>query len=252
MKRIIAAIVASLACLVLASCSAGVGPSKDVNAKAHEAYATKCQEYLDTYGIPGEYSLGQYGGSYSKGLSLVRLVDMNADGIDEMVLCVGNEDARNPHLEPLEVWSYKDGEIRCDYSGNVSLHGTNGYFPYVEVVPKKDSGYVLSFTHCMGSAPATFVYTLVGYSDGKCDTLAQRSTMGFATYDCYEGRPSDGKQVSEARYEQLFVDVVGNAKPSIHDHLFNENHLQPDCEARNLAETLSETRSVLESLGVTC
>ena len=132
----ICAAVAIIVCAaMLASCSADdteAGCSTDDTKERYSAYYKKCQEYTTLYGSPEVASDGSGPGAaqYGKGLCVVKLLDMDADGKDELIL-MHSEGPSNALVGAVEVFSYRKGEVVCDYSGSIHSDSTNGWLPFV-------------------------------------------------------------------------------------------------------------------------
>ena len=228
----ICAAVAIIVCAaMLASCSADdteAGCSTDDTEARYSAYYKKCQEYTTLYGSPEAASDGSGPGAaqYGKGLCVVNLLDMDADGKDELIL-MHSEGPSNALVGAVEVFSYRKGEVVCDYSGSIHSDSTNGWLPFVVLDKLQSGGWALMNQTCFGSAPVTFTYTLVGYnSDGTFGPIAGRasgpsadfsfsdsSTWGERLYTFSEGdgsawTPADWQEVSQEEYDAAFDSVV--------------------------------------------
>ena len=228
----ICAAVAIIVCAaMLASCSADdteAGCSTDDTKERYSAYYKKCQEYTTLYGSPEVASDGSGPGAaqYGKGLCVVKLLDMDADGKDELIL-MHSEGPSNALVGAVEVFSYRKGEVVCDYSGSIHSDSTNGWLPFVVLDKLQSGGWALMNQTCFGSAPVTFTYTLVGYnSDGTFGPIAGRasgpsadfsfsdsSTWGGRLYTFSEGdgsawTPADWQEVSQEEYDAAFDSVV--------------------------------------------
>ena len=228
----VCAAVAIIVCAaMLASCSADdteAGCSTDDTKERYSAYYKKCQEYTTLYGSPEVASDGSGPGAaqYGKGLCVVKLLDMDADGKDELIL-MHSEGPSNALVGAVEVFSYRKGEVVCDYSGSIHSDSTNGWLPFVVLDKLQSGGWALMNQTCFGSAPVTFTYTLVGYnSDGTFGPIAGRasgpsadfsfsdsSTWGGRLYTFSEGdgsawTPADWQEVSQEEYDAAFDSVV--------------------------------------------
>ena len=102
--------------------------------KAADLYLAKCREYIDQYGEPGVASY--QGGDLACGLAVVRLIDFNGDGMDELLLVYDavpapsnehdafSEDQQKAYKA--EVWAYKDGQISKVYDEGDTVNASNG------------------------------------------------------------------------------------------------------------------------------
>ena len=152
-------------------------PNPGLSDKAKEAYLTACKERIDAYGEPS--AANQHGQVFGTGLCYAKLIDVDGNGTDE--LAIAWMEKGNPNNGGFEIWSYQNDSYVLLYSGNdVSTHGTNGYFPYIEFFERNDrKGYALAVTKCRGSYPEKYVHFLFGFDESGSTLLARRSE----TYD---------------------------------------------------------------------
>ena len=222
-------------------------PSDD--AERYSAYYAKCQEYSTIYGAPSEVEYGSQT-KVASGLDLVRLVDFDEDGADELLIGYMAPDS----MQALEVWSYRNGTMTRDYEGKLSAHTTNGPFWYVEVVRRADAnGYAINAKNCLGSGPATYIDELCGYaSGGAFDVLAKRGKQmreNTVYYICpneygLAWTPEKWREVSEGEYEDAFATIAGERL--LHLHMFEEESGNIPCDSgSHLADTLEGTREAI-------
>ncbi len=225
MRRVFTACMA-VAIVICAAMLAGC--STDDTEARYSAYYKKCQEYTTLYGSPEVASEGNGPGAaqYGKGLCVVKLLDMDADGKDELIL-LHSEGPSNALAGAVEVFSYRKGEVVCDYSGSIHSDSTNGWLPFVVLDKLQSGGWALMNQTCFGSAPASFTYTLVGYdNDGTFGPIAGRASgpsadLSFSDSSTWEERlytfsegdgstwtPADWQEVSQEEYDAAFDSVV--------------------------------------------
>ena len=253
-----AAIIVCAAMLV--SCS-----TDDTEAR-YSAYYKKCQEYTTLYGSPEVASDGSSPSAarYGKGLCVVKLLDMDADGKDELIL-MHSEGPSNALAGAVEVFSYRKGEVVCDYSGSIHSDSTNGWLPFVVLDKLQSGGGALMNQTCFGSAPATFTYTLVGYNnDGAFGPIAGRasgpsadftfsdsSTWGERLYTFSEGdgsawTPADWQEVSQEEYDATFDSIVTGETTVNLLYQFESDGGREG--AISLADTIDEARATISKL----
>ena len=240
------------------------GCSTDDTEARYSAYYKKCQEYTTLYGSPEVASDGSGPGAaqYGKGLCVVKLLDMDADGKDELVL-MHSEGPSNALAGAVEVFSYRKDEVVCDYSGGIHSDSTNGWLPFVVLDKLQSGGWALMNQACFGSAPATFTYTLVGYNDGAFGLIAGRASGPSAdfsfsdssTWDCLytfsegdgsEWTPADWQVVSQEEYDAAFENVAtGETTVNL---LYQFERGGERDGAISLARTVDEARETISKL----
>lgn len=235
-------------------------PNPGLSDEAKEAYLKLCKEYIDTYGEPSAEN--QHGQVFGTGLCYARPIDVNGDNADELVIAWMNPGA--PQTGGFEIWSYKNGSLVQLFSGNdVSTHGTNGYFPYIEFFERNDGkGYTLAVTKCRGSYPEKYAHFLFGFDESGSTLLARRSE----TYDnsqpdriptYYEGEWES--QIGEDEYLNLFGQYLKDqTTPDVHVHLYTMEgtdfdsaaHIAPDTSmTTDIRGTVEYARWTLDELG---
>ncbi|MGN0261599.1 MAG: zinc ribbon domain-containing protein [Eggerthellaceae bacterium] len=235
-------------------------PNPGLSDEAREAYLELCREYIGNYGEPSAEN--QHGQVFGTGLCYTKLIDVNGDEADELAIAWMTPGA--PQTGGFEIWSHQNGSLVQLFSGNdVSTHGTNGYFPYIEFFERNDGkGYALAVTKCRGSYPEKYAHFLFGFDESGSTLLAQRSE----TYDnsqpdrvptYYEGEWK--AQIDENEYLNLFGQYLNDqATPDVHVHLYtmdgtdfdNGTHITPDTSmTMDIRGTLEYTRWTLDELG---
>lgn len=242
------------------------GCSTDDTEARYSAYYKKCQEYTTLYGSPEVASDGSSPGAaqYGKGLCVVKLLDMDADGKDELIL-MHSEGPSSALAGAVEVFSYRKGEVVCDYSGRIHSDSTNGWLPFVVLDRLQSGGWALMNQACFGSAPASFTYTLVGYNDdGTFGPIAGRasgpstdfsfsdsSTWGDHLYTFSEGdgsswTPADWQEVSQEEYDAAFDSIVTGETTVNLLYQFESDRGREG--AISLADTIDEARATISKL----
>ena len=235
-------------------------PNPGLSDKAKEAYLTACKERIDAYGEPS--AANQHGQVFGTGLCYAKLIDVDGNGTDE--LAIAWMEKGNPNNGGFEIWSYQNDSYVLLYSGNdVSTHGTNGYFPYIEFFERNDGkGYALAVTKCRGSYPEKYVHFLFGFDESGSTLLARRSE----TYDnsqpdripaYYEGEWK--APIDESTYENLFGQYLKDqTTPDVHVHLYTMEgtdfdsaaHITPDTNmTTDIRGTVEYARWTLDELG---
>ena len=260
------ALMAAVGCLtlLLAACSSGDGAkggsssASSSNASA-KLFNEKCQEALSSFGAPQFNKI--YDLRLSVGLPFVQLIDMNGDGADELLLGYMTPSAKYQGNFDcgIQVWRNIGSQLTCDYQGPVSVHGTNGFLPYVEIVAKADgSGAAIVTRSCYGSSPELESYDAMGYkADGSFGCLGARSLAAPVDlkasqtyYVSSEGtnfvwEPNKWQIVDEADYNKAF-DFLG--APIIHQHFYEfQSDNCPDVTA-SVEELMKRSMETVESL----
>ena len=235
--------------------SAPEASSADDTAERYAAYSAKCQEYLAAFGAPSIED-PRYPTYFASGLALVRLLDFDGDGADEMLLAYRGSNAE----QGVEVWTYRDGAAERLYAGTPSHHETNGGFTHVECLRRTDgAGALISTRHCAGSSPVMWLYELDGVlPDGSFGVVARRayeqggSTPGTTYYICpnegdFYWNPDAWREVSEEEYQECFAAF---GEELLHLHLFGtdpDSGIQYDCSP-SLEDILKETEETINYL----
>jgi len=239
------------------SSAAPASSGVDDTAERYAAYYAKCQEYSTIYGAPSMESVGMKS-SVASGLALVRLVDFDGDGTDELLLgYIVAKSNHDSYEQAVEVWSYRDGSAVCDCITGFSPHTTNGFFPYIEVASRSDGpGAVIVKKSCFGSGPARFAYELLGYGqDGSFGAL-----LRIANESKYEGtyficpvavdaywHTEDWNEVTKEEYDSAFRSIAGET--TLHLHMFDEDAVAANCEyGSSLSDTIASTRETISYL----
>ena len=223
------------------------------------AYYQKCQEYALLYGNPSSVQVNTT--VYTCGLSFARLIDMDGDGKNELILSYQTFD--NPAttdlcVQSVEVWSYRNNMLTCDYRGKLSQHGSNGFFPYLEIVQRNDTkGAAIIKRCCYGSAPLSETYDVFGYKvNGSFGCLGGRAMRGYGSaveyYLASEGTgnawmPSVWKAVDANTYETAFS-FIDTSNPLYHMHFFSDRSVPFDTPTESMEQMLATTRSVISQL----
>lgn len=242
--------------------SDGTEKTAGSSSEGYSAYYKKCQEYLSLYGAPAVSDM------YGTGLCFAKLLDLNADGTDELILAYMATGTSPEGVSDMgvEVWSYQNGEAVNDAVLTFSQHNSNGYFPFIRIAQRNDDeGYSFLIDECHGSGPMAYVYKELGYRDDG--TFGNLLSCAFA--DDYDGNttyylllddigcdwlpwtPDEWEEVGEDEYN-FAIESFG--EDVVHAHLFYE----PDFEASlgcensdafiNLDGTLSQTRETIKFL----
>lgn len=219
------------------------------------AYRALCEEYLSMCGDPSMEAGSQ---GLAKGLALVRRLDMDGDGGDEIVL--GYVYDKYPEKESyipavgIDVWSFREGRLAYDGQAPFSMWGTNGFFPYLQINARPQGGLVVVTNRCQGSAPITYSHHVFGYEDGTFAELAARYEEE-GTPDWEYGVRSKGASgasewvpVTQEEYDSYFDRYVGDQV--LYAKLYSYPSIEkPDDEGDTLDVTLQKTREELESIG---
>ena len=231
----------------------------DDTASRYAAYYSKCQEYSTLYGAPGVTGVD---GSFGEGLALVWLVDMDGDGADELVLgYISPIDVTSTRFDDgVEIWSYRDGELVCDYRDCFALYGTDGYTPYVELYERNDgAGYYLAKDNCFGSGPPVFTHELWGYADdGSFEQVAGKAEFwridgsGADYYSCPPGttgdwQPENWESITEDEYNVVFESVC-TGEHAVRFLFSLPEQYRTDAGMMSVEEVIASTRETISFL----
>ncbi len=101
---------------------------KDQQNSPYREYYNLCIEYQEKYGEASWPVTGHW--RYMHGLCLVRCIDFDVDGTDELLLCYALNDAPEGREDYVcEIWGWSDGHINCllkisDFDAGITLNGS--------------------------------------------------------------------------------------------------------------------------------
>ena len=213
-------LIAAIACFVLAK-------TEDTGSQTvgYAAYSNICQQRIEEHGEAGETE--QDGMRFSSGLCYTNLIDLDGNGIDEMVLAW--QDPNEDYKAGLEVYTYRDYRAAViSTPEGLSQHATNGGVSYLEFFKRTGSdGYALSVTTYDSSYPTVKKsQRIYGFSHGECILLAERSqeysdSQTGSSINYYSGHYETA--VDESEYARLFDEFLEESdSPEIHAHFFTE------------------------------
>lgn len=245
---------------LLAGCSSSTQQSDKL--QRYVAYYEKCQEYITAYGSP---STASYGGStqIASGLAFVRLLDMDADGAEELVLgYIASPDSHHANASGVEIWGYREGRLSPEFKGELSDATTNGGFRKITINNRPGGGHVIVEAKCHGSGPVSFAYTAWGYDSnrtvkalvGRAYREAFSSSEEITYYTCPNGAygsflDSNWFIASENEYEAVFEPYVGELAIESNLYTFTEDYgMSQNGDGESLSETIDVTNEVIDAL----
>lgn len=112
-------------------------PDKSI---VYEAYGNIVREIVGEHGIPEIVNDRSAMRGFIKGVSVVRLFDMNKDGIDEL-LCAYSSKGKDV-ADTQEIYSFVEGEAVSVFSDTINYENEDK--PFVEYCTTTDGTYVMS------------------------------------------------------------------------------------------------------------
>lgn len=104
-----------------------------------QAYLDVIQELTEQYGEGAIGSSGLDGQNVMSGLGIVRLLDMNGDGIQELYCAYAQEGAAFINYQ--QLYQYREGEAVVIFEGAISNNGTD-VSPMTELIYKGENVYL--------------------------------------------------------------------------------------------------------------
>ncbi|MDE6260769.1 MAG: hypothetical protein K2M42_07915 [Oscillospiraceae bacterium] len=263
MKRKIYLITAVLALLLLAGCSAspaGAGESEPPSPSAststpadavrpvhsetpayYAAYAEIVRDYQQQYGpecIQQIYS-GPDMLNYLMGVCVIRLIDFDLDGTQELMLC-WPESEMVYHSYCYAIWTSPDGQTAEKICENKILDGVQYYNPFIKLVSRAD-GVFLGEDISAPDASETHVYRGVSPS-GLSDAL----TLGYEPpYGEEEQYLVNGQSVSGDAYAKAESDFLEGAEVTRISFVLVDFE-----DSAPLVEAVRATQDALRLLGI--
>ena len=248
------------------------GPSKnDVqtsNARrtAYALFYDKVQELQGQYG-EGELSTGtRYSDQWAEGLSFVRLLDFNEDGIEELVVAHCPQGLTIDYNTPgymdtftdefnVEVYQFNSDTSTLDqvYTGPTCF--TNGGLIFVNIRADHNGGYAISGvdTKPISDDADTAVFTenqyvLASAEDGTLKSVTlSTETIGMYNQNAEQRYYIDGKAVDEQQFNEQ-QDKLGLTDPTayeLHSTLFNPGITEDEYSCQ---KTLDDTKTTVEQI----
>lgn len=231
---------------------------------ARSAYAAVLRDMVEECGQPSTLHVPSQGATYANGVGFAKLLDMDGDGVSELLVAYASPSVVfGSGCNTFEVWHFDGDEAVCDYSGALGGHGTNGYWPYIEVYQRSDGlGCAYMLHGCVGSSPATYTEELWGYRNGSLVSLGRRAIQNAAGargrtsyYSDYSARTGvrGEDETSESEYAQIFLPYMSesDASPPAHAHLYSTSYdIACDYDYLALEEVVADAVETLQELGV--
>lgn len=198
----------------------------------YKAYCEVVKKLMNQYG-EGEYN--DRTGNMT-GLSVVRLVDFNGDGQEELLCAYSN----NSTLHTQEIFCYENGKTYSIYQDKANC-STGGYAPYVNYVVCKNQSYIL--TEAIASAPA--------FTRGKWRRIDNGINEVVLDYDG-SWDPKDNFNINgEKTNREGFYALINNFKNSGTDYLILlYSSREESTEYIQVGDrVLEETQKTLEKIG---
>lgn len=248
------------------------GPSKnDVqtsNARrtAYALFYDKIQELQDQYGEGQTVDGPRADEQWAEGLSFVRLLDFNEDGIEELVVAHCPQGLTIDYNTPgymdtfmgefnVEVYQFNSDTSTLDqvYTGPTCF--TNGGLIFVNIRADHNGGYAISGvdTKPISDDADTAVFTenqyvLASAEDGTLKSVTlSTETIGMYNQNAEQRYYIDGKAVDEQQFNEQ-QDKLGLTDPTayeLHSTLFNPGITEDEYSCQ---KTLDDTKTTVEQI----
>lgn len=248
------------------------GPNKnDVQtSNAHRtAYALfydKIQELQDQYGEGQTVDGPRADEQWAEGLSFVRLLDFNEDGIEELVVAHCPQGLTIDYNTPgymdtfmgefnVEVYQFNSDTSTLDqvYAGPTCF--TNGGLIFVNIRADHNGGYAISGVDNKpisdDADTAVFTenqYVLASAEDGTLKSVTlSTETIGMYTQNAEQRYYIDGKAVDEQQFNEQ-QDKLGLTDPTayeLHSTLYNPGFTEDEYSCQ---KTLDDTKTTVEQI----
>lgn len=209
----------------------------------YAAYRDICEERLETYGV-GSFVTENSGDSILTGLSIVRLLDFDSDGTEDLLL-VYMTDYGSIWSGAYEVWTYKDGEAIQAACSDKIVFSNGGWF-YFDLFVRDGKTYIVGESdYSWDPDDPYFAEELWGLS-GTTFELEERllSTGNGGSIPMHYYR--NDEEISESEYDEGLNDIWHNSDTSYLSVNTDDEKLTD-----GMQETLRDTKEVLQTLGVT-
>ena len=248
------------------------GPNKnDVqtsNARrtAYALFYDKIQELQDQYGEGQTVDGPRADEQWAEGLSFVRLLDFNEDGIEELVVAHCPQGLTIDYNTPgymdtfmgefnVEVYQFNSDTSTLDqvYAGPTCF--TNGGLIFVNIRADHNGGYAISGvdTKPISDDADTAVFTenqyvLASAEDGTLKSvILSTETIGMYTQNAEQRYYIDGKAVDEQQFNEQ-QDKLGLTDPTayeLHSTLYNPGFTEDEYSCQ---KTLDDTKTTVEQI----
>ena len=248
------------------------GPNKnDVqtsNARrtAYALFYDKIQELQDQYGEGQTVDGPRADEQWAEGLSFVRLLDFNEDGIEELVVAHCPQGLTIDYNTPgymdtftdefnVEVYQFNSDTSTLDqvYTGPTCF--TNGGLIFVNIRADHNGGYAISGVDNKpisdDADTAVFTenqYVLASAEDGTLKSvILSTETIGMYTQNAEQRYYIDGKAVDEQQFNEQ-QDKLGLTDPTayeLHSTLFNPGITEDEYSCQ---KTLDDTKTTVEQI----
>ena len=248
------------------------GPNKnDVqtsNARrtAYALFYDKIQELQDQYGEGQTVDGPRADEQWAEGLSFVRLLDFNEDGIEELVVAHCPQGLTIDYNTPgymdtfmgefnVEVYQFNSDTSTLDqvYAGPTCF--TNGGLIFVNIRADHNGGYAISGVDNKpisdDADTAVFTenqYVLASAEDGTLKSVTlSTETIGMYTQNAEQRYYIDGKAVDEQQFNEQ-QDKLGLTDPTayeLHSTLYNPGFTEDEYSCQ---KTLDDTKTTVEQI----
>lgn len=252
--------------------SDSAGPNKnDVqtsNARrtAYALFYDKIQELQDQYGEGQTVDGPRADEQWAEGLSFVRLLDFNEDGIEELVVAHCPQGLTIDYNTPgymdtfmgefnVEVYQFNSDTSTLDqvYAGPTCF--TNGGLIFVNIRADHNGGYAISGVDNKpisdDADTAVFTenqYVLASAEDGTLKSVTlSTETIGMYTQNAEQRYYIDGKAVDEQQFNEQ-QDKLGLTDPTayeLHSTLYNPGFTEDEYSCQ---KTLDDTKTTVEQI----
>ncbi len=212
------------------------------------AYWRICEERLSQYGEGNfESALDENVHNYLSGLGVVRLMDFDGNGVDELLLIYMKDyDIRSGWYGCCEIWTYHDGKAIQAYDSEIVPSGYSGVW---QQFIYQNRGDVLlinkSYQNSDNSKNVESREELWGLNGDKFQPEAVLVLRGTSLYDPTDNRYYfNDAEITDTEHQEKLTHFYDQSE-LIPLHLINPSGTDSD----KLYSVLTETRDVLKQFG---
>lgn len=240
--------------------------TSDSRRTAYALFYDKIQELQDQYGEGQTVDGPRADEQWAEGLSFVRLLDFNEDGIEELVVAHCPQGLTIDYNTPgymdtfmgefnVEVYQFNSDTSTLDqvYAGPTCF--TNGGLIFVNIRADHNGGYAISGVDNKpisdDADTAVFTenqYVLASAEDGTLKSVTlSTETIGMYTQNAEQRYYIDGKAVDEQQFNEQ-QDKLGLTDPTayeLHSTLYNPGFTEDEYSCQ---KTLDDTKTTVEQI----
>lgn len=207
----------------------------------YAAYREICEERLESFGV-GRLDEGSNQTVFLSGLSVVRLMDFDADGTEDLLLLYMT-DYDSIWSGAYEVWTYKDGQaVQATFSDEINF--TNGGWIYFSLLERNGKTYIINeIDHSWDQDEPRFTDELWELNGTTFVLEEELISAGNGIVPMHYFR--NNEELSQSEYEKELNAIWEN----MDDYYVSVSYAQ-DADSEKMKETLQATQENLQKLGI--